>query len=55
VGGIVLLLVTATRSDPSAPLQLLSVLLILGGAGLLIARMRERAEPDEDSDDGAVV
>jgi hypothetical protein len=55
-GGILLLVWQALTSAPSGGKQVIAVLMILLGAGVLVARMRERGDDDPDDwDDGAVV
>ena len=58
VGGVLLLVWQALNSDPSGGKQVIAVTMILVGAGVLVARMRDRAggsDDDDDWDDGAVV
>ncbi|HVU73530.1 MAG TPA: hypothetical protein VHE83_11270 [Mycobacteriales bacterium] len=56
LGGVLLLVWQALTSDPSGGKQVLAVVMILVGAGVLVARMRDRAgDGDDDWDDGAVV
>lgn len=56
IGGFAVLLVPTMAGDPVGPaLLVLAIVAIVGGFGMLVARMRQDSPAQDDPDDGAVI